>query len=136
MIPTPVGRCFSVKSDRSSDRIRDALREGGSGYPCLCICDKYEVRNGLMLRHLINLQRIFVIFLFSVNSRGAGGCRSAALAGTVIYTYNEQFGALCGNVSAYANITEVMEELIEENDATRWEKPWYIRASYYVLWSV
>lgn len=37
----------------------------------------------------------------------------------VIYTYEDQWAHLCGNVSSFANLTESVEELVAENDVTR-----------------
>lgn len=37
-----------------------------------------------------------------------------------IYTFSGQFDYLCYNVTSYYNTTDKLEELIQENDETRW----------------
>jgi len=41
-------------------------------------------------------------------------------AGQPIYTFSGQFEYLCYNVTSYYNTTDKLEELIQENDETRW----------------
>jgi len=38
----------------------------------------------------------------------------------LIYTFSGQFEYLCYNVTSYYNTTDKLEELIQENDETRW----------------
>lgn len=61
----------------------------------------------------------FVLFCFDLGRYVAVRAHRNT-AGELIYTFSGQWDYLCYNVTSYHNTTDKLEELIQENDETRW----------------